>query len=247
MVNFRNLVGSILDWIYPPACVSCGEPGKLLCDDCFSKLPPVGAHYCSKCGKPLKEGRLCRLCNASDFSFECSRAPYLYDGPAAAMIKKLKYNGCLSLVPILSDLLKEYWDGLDWKIDLVIPVPLSEQRRAQRGFNQSELIGKAFSAKAGLTCLPRALMKCRHTSTQVGLNREERRENLKGAFAAEDILVRGKRVLLLDDVMTTGSTFAECSAVLLNAGARSVNCLSVATASAEHGIQNMLDAQQRGQ
>ena len=85
-------------------------------------------------------------------------------------------------------------------------------------------------------------MKIRHTAQQVGLNAEERRENLSGAFAAEKVMVQGKRILLLDDVMTTGSTFAECSAVLLDAGAGSVNCLSVATASEVHGSQDMLNS-----
>ena len=85
-------------------------------------------------------------------------------------------------------------------------------------------------------------MKIRHTAQQVGLNAEERRENLSGAFAAEEVMVRGKQILLLDDVMTTGSTFAECSAVLLEAGAGSVICLSVATTSEDHGSQDVLNS-----
>ena len=158
------------------------------------------------------------------------------------MIKKLKYDGCLELVPILSDLLYGFWKELGWEADLIVPVPLSEKRRAQRGFNQSEMIGRSFAKKTGIPIGPGALMKIRHTAQQVGLNAEERRENLSGAFAAEEVMVKGKRILLLDDVMTTGSTFAECSAVLLKAGAGSVKCLSVATASEDHGSQDMLNS-----
>ena len=240
-MDLRTIFGEVVDWIFPPRCVSCSEPGALLCEECRSKLPPVGDHYCSICGKPLKK-KHCSLCSASDFRFLSSRAPYLYAGPAAAMIKKLKYNGCLSLVPLLADLLFDFWTELGWEADMIIPVPLSKQREAQRGFNQSEMIGRAFSRKTGIPIRKNALMKVRHTITQVGLSKDQRRENLRGAFAAEPAFVRGKRVLLLDDVMTTGSTFAECTSVLLDAGAKSVRCLSVATTTADHGIQNMPDA-----
>lgn len=240
-MNLQHLTAKLLDWIYPPQCVSCGAPGSLFCRDCRSRLLPVGEHYCTKCGKPLKKGQSCRLCARSEFLFRASRAPYIYEGPAAALIKKLKYDGCLDLVPILTELLYAFWQGLGWDADLIVPVPLSEKRRAQRGFNQSEMIGAAFSKKTGIPMVPGALMKIRHTARQVGLNAEERRENLSGAFAAEELMVKGKRILLLDDVMTTGSTFAECSAVLLKAGAGSVDCLSVATASEDHGSQDMLN------
>ncbi len=189
----------------------------------------------------MGKGKKCRLCRTSEFRFDASRAPYIYEGPVSAMIKALKYKGCFSLVPILTELLTDFWPDLQWEADLIVPVPLSEKRRAERGFNQSELIGKSFSRETGIPTDPRALMKIRHTAQQVGLNAAERMSNLSGAFAAEPILVRGKRILLLDDVMTTGSTFAECSAVLLDAGAVSVNCLSVATASIDHGSPVMLN------
>ena len=157
------------------------------------------------------------------------------------MIKSLKYNGILDLAPILADHLADFWKSAGTDVDMVIPVPLSEKRQAERGFNQSALIAKAFSKKTGIPFRSDVLKKTVHTPTQVGLNADQRRENLSGVFAAEDILVCEQRILLLDDVMTTGSTFAECSAVLLDAGAKSVNCLSAATASAEHGNQEFLN------
>ena len=157
------------------------------------------------------------------------------------MIKSLKYSGMLGIAPILAGYLADFWKRIGKDADIVVPVPLSGERLAQRGFNQSALIAGDFSKKTGIPFRPNALAKIVHTPTQVGLNAEQRRENLSGAFAAEDILVRGQRVLLLDDVMTTGSTFAECSAVLLDAGAKSVNCLSAATTSTETGTHKMLD------
>lgn len=242
---FRKFFGIVLDWVYPPSCVSCGEPGALICEQCLSKLPPVSEHFCSICGKPLKKRHSCTLCARSEFRFLAARAPYLYDEPVSTMITKLKYGGTLSLVPILASLLTEYWKGLGWEMDLIVPVPLSAKRFAERGFNQSELIARQFSKRVHIPCEPGALMKQRDTKQQVGLTAEERKENLSGAFAAEKVFIKDKRILLLDDVMTTGSTFAECSAVLLDAGAKSVNCLSVATTTADHGKQKMLKAQQR--
>ena len=240
--DFRSLARQIVDWIYPPVCVSCGEHGSLLCGNCRSALPRVEAPFCPKCGKPLRKGsRGCRLCSFSEFSFTASRAPYIYKGPAAVMIRELKYKGAMGLIPILADLLYDFWPELHWDTDVIIPVPLSDKRKGQRGFNQSEMIGRAFARKAGIVFDPRALAKIRHTAQQVGLKADERRRNLNGAFAAERLLVQGKRILLLDDVMTTGSTFSECSAVLLDAGAVSVHCLSVTTTSTEDETQAILN------
>lgn len=234
-MNFRDLFGSVLEWVYPSVCIHCGKPGAIICETCLAALEPVGKHYCSRCGKPLKFGQRCGLCRRSDFRFQSSRAPYLYEGPAAAMVKRLKYRGCMSLIPIMADLLTDFWHTLDWNAELVIPVPLSKRRRTERGFNQSELLGAAFAKRAGLPIRPGALMKTRDTLQQVGLDADQRRENLREAFSAEPVMVKGKQILLLDDVMTTGSTFAECSAVLLEAGAKSVRCLSFATTTADHG------------
>lgn len=241
MTDLRKLAGKLFDWVFPPVCVSCGTPGSLLCKECRAGLEPVVSPFCPKCGKPLDSRLTCRLCRRTEFPFVSSRAPYIYAGPAAAMIKVLKYNGSLGLVPILAGLLSDFWPDLNWDADLIIPVPLSEKRRAHRGFNQSELIAGAFGSRIGIPIEARALAKVRHTAQQVGLNADERRENLHGAFAAEKGLVQGRRVLLLDDVMTTGTTFAECSAVLLDAGAASVHCISVATAALGHGPQSMLN------
>ena len=240
---FRKFFGNVIDWIYPPSCVHCGKAGALICEDCLSKLPAVGEHYCSKCGKPLKPRHFCRHCSSAAFRFNASRAPYLYDGPVSAMIKSLKYKGSLGLVPILSKLLSDFWEEIKWNVDVIIPVPLSYKRKAERGFNQSEMIAVNFAKRSGIPCVPKALMKQRDTLQQVGLNAEERKENLYGAFAAEPKLIKGKRILLLDDVMTTGSTFAECSSVLLDNGAASVYCLSVATTPIDHRKHKMLDAQ----
>ena len=234
-MSLRNLFWDGLNWLFPPHCVCCGKEGKAVCDDCLSGMRPVGERICPKCGKPLGKGRQCRLCARSDFRFQASRAPFLYEGAAAAMIKALKFSGCRNFAPVLADLMADLWQELQWTSDLIVPVPLSRRRRALRGFNQSELIGARFSGRTGIPMDPNALMKVRHTKDQVGLNAEERRKNLLGSFAAEENLVRGKRVLLLDDVMTTGSTFAECTSALLAAGADSVNCISAATTAAGTG------------
>ncbi len=240
-MTFRDTFWAVVDWLYPPKCAGCGAEGVFLCDECRSKLKPTGRRICPKCGKPLGKRRYCPLCARNDFLFETARAPYVYGGAIGVLIRDLKYNGNLEISSVLGMMLAEFWPSLGRNVDLILPVPLSDSRVRQRGFNQSERIAKDLSRRIGIPCRPRALQKTRETKTQVGLNMEERRENLYGAFAAEPCLVRGLDVLLIDDVMTTGSTFSECSGVLLDAGARSVICLSAATAALRYGINRAVD------
>ncbi len=240
-MNLRDAFWFVIDFLYPPKCAGCGAEGVFLCEQCRSKLKPTGRNCCPKCGKPLGKRRWCPLCAGNDFLFGAARAPYVYEGAVGELIRDLKYNGNLEIASVLGKMLADYWPSLGHTADLILPVPLSEARARQRGFNQSELIAKDLSRRIGIPCVPRALQKMRDTRTQVGLNAEERRENLCGAFAAEPCLVRGLDVLLIDDVMTTGSTFSECSGVLLGAGARSVTCLSAATAALRYGINKAVN------
>lgn len=228
-MELRTGLWKIIDWIYPPTCVYCGERGALVCDECFKDAEEVGKPYCIRCGKPLLPHRKCSTCAKAEFEFTACRAPYLYEGVIAEVIKKLKFNHSLELSEWIGERLSSFYQTLSWDIDLMVPVPLSKEGRRSRGFNQSEWIAKAFARKVGLEVAPNALIKVRHTETQVGLSGEQRRDNLRGAFVAEPVLVRGKRILLIDDVMTTGSTFNECTIALLEAGARNVRCLSLAT------------------
>lgn len=125
--------------------------------------------------------------------------------------------------------------GLGWKVDLVAPIPLGKQRLRERGYNQVAMIAKPLAMGLGLKYSPEALARQKETRSQVGLSREERRRNVRDAFRA-DAGVRGKIVLIMDDVSTTGSTLSSCAGALYSSGAKDVYALTVARALPHHGL-----------
>ena len=235
-MDLHEIIWKGLDWLYTPQCVSCGEKGTLLCARCEKEIERVVSPYCLKCGKPIIAGKRCRLCKLTDFCFEAARACFIYSGPVAAGIKQLKYHQNLELSRTFGKELARLYRSLYWESDLLIPVPLSKERKRERGFNQSEWIAKALGKEISIPVATTALLKIRHTETQVHLNGDDRRKNLKGVFFAEPVFVREKSVLLIDDVITTGTTLNECSAALLEAGAREVRCLAIATADLKSAV-----------
>lgn len=217
--------------------------GTWLCAECLAGFAPVQSPLCSQCGVvfPTREGsdHLCGECISEPKHFSRARAAGIYDGPLMALIQCLKFKGMTGLARPLGGLLFEAflknWNPED--IDLVVPVPLHFRRLAGRGFNQAWLLisdwpdrFRSFEgADWGGTISYDILTRTRFTTPQTGLGKTERIANLKGAFrAADPNAVAGKRILLVDDVVTTGTTVNECARVLLESGARRVDVLSVA-------------------
>jgi ComF family protein len=180
---------------------------------------------------PVREGvdHLCGPCQTEPPPFDRARAAALYDeeGPSGRAIKSLKYGRRLEMLPVMQHWLKRpLCLELVREADLLAPVPLHPSRLRRRGFNQSLLLAQAFP-EAHLE--RELLIRVRPTPPQTGLNSKERRENVKGAFAVpRPELVKGKRILLIDDVFTTGATVRECAKVLRKAGANRVDILTVA-------------------
>jgi len=168
----------------------------------------------------------CEECITDEPSFEYARSYGIYKGALQEAIKQLKYHYIKRLSVPLSGLLLTL--SLP-DVDVVIPVPLHGRRLKERGFNQSALIAKHVSDTIKKPLLINSLVKTRDTQPQVGLTAEERKRNIKGAFSVyEPHRINGKRILLIDDVLTTGSTVRECSKVLKRSGARSIYVLTVA-------------------
>lgn len=161
-----------------------------------------------------------------------ARAAGLYEGVLKEGIHRLKYNGHTFLVPTLGKFLQSAFEReSEWgeNIDMVIPVPLERGRERQRGFNQSALLAQYLAQNVSLLYPGQALRKLKKTAPQVNLTREDRLVNLSGAFSLNPrISLSAKRILLIDDVYTTGATVSECSRVLLKAGAKEVNILTLA-------------------
>jgi ComF family protein len=158
------------------------------------------------------------------------RTAVFYLGPAAEVIKQFKYEGYFGLARPLGELMLDGWPGWQRTVDLVIPVPLHAARQRERGYNQSELLARFLARQLGWRVETAALKRVRRTRPQVGLNMVERRANVSGAFIAEPSLVKGKQILLIDDVRTTGATLVASAEVLLAAGANAVSAYCLAEA-----------------
>ncbi len=157
------------------------------------------------------------------------RAAVLFTHPASKLIHTLKYNGAFALAKPLAQMMAAAWGAWQVPVDLVLPIPLHASRERERGYNQSALLARAFCQKVGLPCAEEVLQRTRFTTPQVGLSATERLENVQDAFATKGAL-QGKRVLLIDDVCTTGATMAAAALALQKAGAHAVSGYCVARA-----------------
>ena len=218
-----------LDALFPPQCALCGQHGTLLCNGCMSDLPRAAGSRCGRCWVPVARKGLCRHCTESEPVFASIRAACVMDAGARRLAHMLKYDGLTSLAEPMAQLMVATTERQD--VDVVVPVPLHGRRERSRGYNQSAELARHIAAMRGVTFDPRVARRDRDTAPLVKtMSREERRQIMAEAFAARRDGVDGMRVLLIDDVVTTGATLGSCAAALLDAGARSVHCLTWARA-----------------
>lgn len=225
---------------YPPLCVVCAVPvgsAEYLCGDCSDKAPRIKPPFCATCSEPfpgsITETFSCANCAHRVLHFSSAVAAYRSRGIVRKLIHEFKYGHQVHLRHPVADWLVETLDDprlQGRRFDAVIPVPLHPARKRERGFNQAELLAEALSKRANLP-LRNALERIRYTTTQTAFDRSERMENLHNAFRLRKKAdVRGCRVLLIDDVLTTGSTLSECARVLKAGGAISVHAATAARA-----------------
>lgn len=228
---------AFMNLAYPPGCAACSDecgPDEVFCTFCADELALIEPPYCQVCGKPqpvTEASPLCSNCRQDIPAFDQVRALGLHTGPLAQALRGLKYHGRLSAGAGLA----RFWAQnipLRWLrgIDLAAPVPLHPRRLIRRGFNQALLL----SAKLPLPQMtPDLLIRTRHTRPQVGLGPAQRRQNVARAFKLREKyqdLVDGSRVLLLDDVYTSGATVNECACELKESGAAWVGVLTLVRA-----------------
>jgi competence protein ComFC len=219
-----------LDCLYPPACGGCGTQGVRWCSSCHGETVIIGPHVCPVCGQAGVRTGLCSTCQASPPQYTRLRSWAEYAGPLRHALHRLKYHKDMALGEVLARPLAGCLRSLDWGIDTLLPVPLGVARFAQRGYNQSALLARPLALAMHIPYRPAGLRRPRETRSQVDLSAEQRRVNVSGAFRAEPKLVRGRRVLVVDDIATSGATLEACAAALLEAGAADVYCLTVARA-----------------
>lgn len=228
----RRTARALLDVFYPQDCMACGAglaraPASFLCDSCRTALPLIGHWRCPQCGDetgPYAEGALaCPGCAPEQvLVFRGAVAACRFEGPAREMVHRLKYSGDTRAVDWMGREMALRLTQAPWaaQVDLVIPVPLHWTRRLARRFNQSELLARAVVRDYPRAYATELLRRTRRTPAQVTLDPSEREKNVKGAFAARHPdRLKGKTVLLVDDVMTTCATARECARVLKAAGA----------------------------
>jgi ComF family protein len=240
-MNGFSFLRSLADFFLPPRCPLCGtllttDPNMGFCSSCFGQMKFLSRPQCPRCGRPFltpeeEEDHLCGQCLTEERYFAKARAVAYYEGKVAEAIWRLKYRGGTHLAKPLARLLIDYQNGEFFfsDFDRIVPVPLSEERLRERGFNQSLLLARPVSRNHGVPLDFQILQRLRHTQPQTQLSAPERERNIRGAFAVRNPQrVRKEHILILDDVFTTGATARECARVLLHAGARQVDVLTLA-------------------
>ena len=226
----------MLNAVLPPQCLACNasvdSPGNL-CAACFSTFTFITPPYCDCCGVPLEtpvvDDVLCGACLKDPPDFAHARAVFLYADTSKHLILKLKHGDRTDAAVSLARWMQSAGGPLIDVCDLIVPVPLHRWRLVSRMYNQAALLANALGKATGKPAVPDALVRVKATPVQGGLDRIARRRNVARAFAAKNSkTVEGKRVLLIDDVLTTGATASACAQTLLGAGAASVNVLVVA-------------------
>jgi ComF family protein len=227
---FNRAYAIALDWFFPQQCAGCQTVGEAWCDSCNNRVTRI-EQPCSSCGFPMSESESdCPVCSRIPFAFDRARSWGLYEHELRRAILVLKHRKNAGLAEKLTVGLVNIYKLEKWNADLVVPIPLGVARKAERGFNQVDLIALAFTSMTGLALGKGSLERKRETSSQVGLNFAQRRENLLDAFFASPDLVTSKKVILLDDVMTTGATMDSAAFALKAAGASNVYGLSLGRA-----------------
>ncbi len=232
----------LLHLFYPRECVHCGRlleyrNREYLCPACRPLLFPIKDAVCEKCGRPL-EGEVlppveCPPCREKAPAFRRARAAFLLTGAGKSLVLGYKYgrNPYLSgtAVSLLHGAFLARFRRPDY--DFILPVPLHPRKERERGFNQSALLAAGLGRRTGIRLAGKGLIRDRYTGTQTRLSRKERQKNVRGAFRVLSVdRFRGRSLLLIDDVYTTGATVNECAKVLVKAGAKNVDVLTLARA-----------------
>lgn len=236
-------VWKFIDFIFPPRCAGCGLIGERFCPDCSKKVHLIEGNICEKCGEPLDYLlHNTQECFARLNNLKWIRSFSYYQPPLSLAIQKLKYHRDIGIAEVLANYLVELYNKNKMDIDMIIPVPLSQKRLHERGYNQSFLLALPFSMVINKPLSKQSLRRFKETRSQVGLDRHERFVNVSDAFTANISDVSGKNILLIDDVSTTGSTLEACALALKMAGAKDIVGLTLARAVHTHkGFSDQLN------
>lgn len=247
-MNLKGLASGLVGLFLPADCKICGQALEPLnfsyiCENCWDKVKWLKMPHCSRCGKPFPASfafqevpsLLCVECRQDSSSFKRIFVPTLYEGVMKEAIHLLKYRRKKGIMKRLEKILKIYFFQTDLpfsKFDLVVPIPLHRKKLKERGFNQAELLARVIATHFGLKLVKNSLKRVKATKSQASLSKKQRIGNIKGAFQfRNEDKFRAKKILLIDDVYTTGTTVREAARVLRKAKAREVYIFTLARAS----------------
>lgn len=246
--TLQRLMHRALDTVMPPRCLACGETTwtpDSLCAACWQTLRFIDRPFCDACGLPLDcgpadEALLCGGCSATHPPFTRARAALVYGDGSSRLILGFKNGDRTDAVPVFSRWMARAGRDLLADADVLVPVPLHWTRLLARRFNQSALLAYAIRRQTGVRVIPDAIVRRRRTTKMGTLGASARARSVAGAFVVRPRAVAqiaGRRVILIDDVLTTGATVAGCARVLLAAGAASVDVLALARATRDLTVQ----------
>jgi ComF family protein len=221
--QLAKFTGMALNILFPQKCLGCGEEGELICPTCRRSLPAIIPPICPQCGRPQSSSIMCPSCVAGRYAIDGIRSPLKFEGVAREAIHQFKYKNLRSLAGPLASVMGEYLVKYPLQVQLLVPVPLHAKRLKERGYNQSSLLAGELSKITGLPLANDLVVRIKYLGPQAKTrNAEERRQNVKTAFACGTSTLRGGDILLIDDVSTSGATLDACAAALKSAGANSV-------------------------
>lgn len=236
--------------VYPEniTCDVCGaelvaETRYNLCAACTEEMPFITGHRCLNCGLPVNdEADWCMRCMNTESVYLAHRSPLVYEGKARTLVYALKFGGKKYIARLLGAMMSDAFLSCGMEGEIIVPVPMTEKDEKKRGFNQSELLARDIGERLNIPVLP-ALSKTKDTAPQKELSGRARRNNVKDCFSAAFAeYIAGRKILLVDDVFTTGATANECARTLLRAGAASVSVLTAAVTKPRLAVENGEDA-----
>jgi ComF family protein len=229
LFRLGQLAEVAVDSFFPRRCASCGKMGSFLCPDCLRNLPSLLSPICPKCGRPQASGIVCPGCRQRQAEIDGIRSLFRFDEVIRKVIHQLKYQNLRALSPCLAELLANYLQSNPLPGEAIIPVPLHPRRLRERGYNQSSLLTRELGGLINLPVIEDCLIRVKQAQPQARTTTlEERRRNVANAFACRDWQVRDKKIILIDDVCTSGATLESCATTLKANGAVSVWGLTLA-------------------